>query len=538
MKLGPERKEALRESGPALVTAALYVLAFPSAGLWPLAFFALWPTLVIVESAKTTKRAWWFGFVAGFVGNAGKLYWLVYTINHYGHFPLPAALLVFGLLCGFLGVFWGYTYWGARRVHEITRVPLLVVFPLAWMTQEWVLTWILTGFPWSLLGHALVGWLPMAQAADVIGGLGLSFPVAFGSALAYEIHRHVAEKRAGGSRPFPIRGAAAFAAMVLALIIYGLARMPAVDAAMKEGKSVRIGMLQGNIDQNEKWDPANQARTFETYREQGMDAARDGAQLVIMPETALPYWQTQKSRLKKDLRDFVNDIGTWTLIAVPTRVENPQDPDWPYKYNSAALASPNGEVGEWYNKHRLVPFGEYLPLKKISVPLVKWLRSIPALSKLRLSAGFYPGEEYIVFPFPEGRFGIAICYEIIYPGIVRRIVNLGTEFMVTITNDAWFGDTSAPHQHWDQVRMRAVENRRYFARSANTGISGVIDANGRTLSATGTYVAEPVTDNVRTMSMRTFYTRTGDWFPVACVLIFLALGAQAYRKHRARRGAS
>ncbi|MCC6157592.1 MAG: apolipoprotein N-acyltransferase [Deltaproteobacteria bacterium] len=537
IRLTPERREALRESWPALVTALLYVLAFPSAGLWPLAFVALAPTLAIAQGAKTTERTWWFGFVAGFVGNAGKLYWLVYTINHYGHFPLPAALVVFSLLCGFLGVFWGYTFWLTRRVGERVALPLSVVFPLAWMTQEWVLTWFLTGFPWSMIGHALVGWLPMAQAADVIGGLGLSFPVALGNAVIYEIWKFARERQSRPDRRFPVGEFVTFAMWVVALAVYGFLRIPAIDQQMASGRAIRVGMTQGNIDQNEKWNPGNQDRTFETYLAQAKKTVVDGASLVLMPETALPYWQTQGRALKSDLREFVDGVGAWTLIAVPTKVENPDDPEWPYKYNSVVLASPDGDLSDWYNKHRLVPFGEYLPLKKLSVPLVKWLRSIPALSKLRLSAGFYPGEEYIVFPHPEGRFGMAICYEIIYPGIVRKVVNLGTDFMVTITNDAWFGDTSAPHQHWDQVRMRAIEHRKYFARSANTGISGVIDAAGRTKSATGTYVPAAVTDDVRTMNVQTIYSRLGDWFQWVCVLAFLAFSAIAYARARRARAA-
>ncbi|MCZ7585819.1 MAG: apolipoprotein N-acyltransferase [Deltaproteobacteria bacterium] len=529
-----DRKEALRETWPVLPGAALYFLAYPTVGAWPLIFVALAPTVALVHTAKTPKRAFWFAFAAGFAANAGKLYWLVYTINHFGHFPLPAALLVFGLLCAAIGCFWGVPLYYFHRITKATGYPVWLTFPVAWMVHDWLLSWVLTGFPWEMVGHALVSWLPMAQFADVIGGFGLTYPVAFGNVVAYEIYRFARRRRDG----FPTGESIAFAAMVAFLAIYGLVRLPQVDRMMEAGRPVKVGMLQGNVDQNEKWDPRFKNRTINTYKRQALRVASDGAQLILMPETALPYWQTQGEELNRGIRKFLKGLeNQWVLLAMPSRVENPEDPEWPYHYNSTVLVTPGGDLTSWYNKHRLVPFGEYLPMKKLSVPFVKWLRGFEALSKLRLSAGFYKGEEYTTFPFDAAPFGIAICYEVVYPAITREVAKMGAAFMVTVTNDAWFGDTSAPHQHWAQVQMRAIETRRYFARSANTGISGVVDAAGRTLSQTGTYVEAAITGEVRTMDTASVYLRFGDWFIYLCVAAFFVLLGVMVARERAAKGA-
>jgi apolipoprotein N-acyltransferase len=253
----PEHKDALKQSWPIVIAAVLYTLAFPTANLWPLSFVCLIPVIALVLEAGTSKRAFWFGFLAGCLGNLGKLYFLIYTINHYGHFPLPAAILVELILCATLGSFWGGTFWAARRMMSDGKIPLWLSVCASWMFLEWFLTWFLTGFPWELLGHALIGWLPMAQAADVIGGLGLSFPVIFGNVVGYEIYRFVKKRR----ETFPLIHVGALIAMLAALVAYGFVRMPQIDRLAAKGDSIRVGMLQANIDQNDKWQDDSRDRT-------------------------------------------------------------------------------------------------------------------------------------------------------------------------------------------------------------------------------------------------------------------------------------
>lgn len=522
----------------AILGAAIYVFTFPNflwtkTTLWPLAFIALAPMLAMADRAQTAKAAFKVGLVSGFFANLGKLYWLLHTIHHYGHFPLPAAILVLALLCLTIGSFWGVAFWANWSMSKRGGFSIWITFPLAWMLLEWWMTVAMgIGFPWLAIGHALIGWLPLAQIADVIGGMSLSLPVAFGNVVAYEAWRAARAERPN----YPVKQAAGLFAVLLVFLVYGLVRMGQIDKQMEAGETIKVGMLQGNIDQNEKWSEGNRVKTLRIYRRQAEEVKEKGAELILMPETALPFWQTQGKRLSRPVRAFLSKIDRWMLVAVPTRVPNEDDPEWPYKYNSAGLVSPDGKIVTWYNKHRLVPFGEYLPFKKIAIPLVTWLKTFEPLEDLRFSAGFYPGEEYVVFDYPRGRFGIAICYEVIYPSIVRTVALPGVAFMTTITNDAWFGDTSAPHQHWDQVRMRAIELRRYFARSANTGISGIIDANGRTISQTGTYVAKTAVGDVRTMQTQSIFLRFGEWFLHLCVLACFGLLLATYRRHR-RRGA-
>ena len=505
---------------PACLCAVIYVLVFPKAELSPLAFVFLIPLLAALnDPGVSLKRVFFLFWLAGTLGNIGKMYWLVYTMNHYGYIPLPLAVFVFLLLTSTLGLFW--SSWGTAvyALKKGTSVPLIMLLPAGWVAMEWCFTWVLSGFPWDPIGNSLINLLPMVQFADVFGVYGISFVVILGNVALFELMRFFKKERSA----FPVPQIAVFAALLVFLFGYGLWRIPNIEAKLAQGKTIRVGLLQGNIDQLVKWRAGHKQETFDIYHELAEKAAADGAELLIMPETALPYWQKGNHNLGRPIREFAQKHGKHILVAYPYKIR-PANPDakrdW-NKHNTATLLSPEGEALGSVMKHKLVPFGEYLPM----ADLILWLKDAFGLEKARLTAGFTPATDYATINFPPaGNFGVAICYEVIFPGLVRKIANLGTEFLVTITNDSWFGNTSAPHQHVDMVAMRAIEMRRSFARAANTGISCTVSATGKVFNATVPYTRAYVVDEIKTLNISTIYAKIGDAF-VYAMLAFLGLCA-------------
>jgi apolipoprotein N-acyltransferase len=521
---------------PAVLTATIYVLIFPLAALSPLAFFFLLPVLFALNAPDVSfKRVFWLFWWVGFLGNIGKQYWLVYTMNHYGFIPMPLAILVFLLMSGTLGFFWAFMGLGAYRLRRSTGLPLLVLLPASFVMMEWCLTWVLSGFPWELLGNSLVNMLPLAQAADIFGVYGLSFFVVVGNIALFSIARRFWQKRKDpqSAPACPKAAVATFAIMFAVILVYGLIRLPMIERELAKGKTIRVGLLQGNIDQLVKWKQSKE-ETTKVYYDLAQKTVDEGAELIIMPETSLPYWQWKHKKLNKNIREFATRFDRYALVAYPMKARpiNPGAERKTNKHNVATLLDPKGKQLGTAFKHKLVPFGEYLPFPD----QVLWLKNTLKLEKARLTKGFSASDQYTPIEYPPGgRFGVAICYEVIFPAMVRKIANLGTDFMVTITNDSWFGDTSAPHQHVDMVAMRAIENRRSFARAANTGISCVVDATGQVRGQTKTYVRAHLTEDIQTISIRSIYSRIGDLF-ILIAGIFLA-GCTAWGVWKRKKGA-
>lgn len=506
----------------------MYVLIFPTAALSPLAFIFLIPVLwVLYDGDISLKRVFWMMWLTGFLGCIGKMYWLVYTMNHYGYIPLPLAVIVLILMCGVLGAFWGCGGLLIFSVRRYVKLPLLVLFPAGWVVIEWCLTWVLTGFPWDLLGNGLVNILPLVQFADIFGVYGISFVVVLGNVAILEVIRFIRKHR----ETFPIMETAVFAGLFFFLLGYGLWRIPNIEKQMANGRSVKIGVLQGNIDQLQKWQPGNRMSTFDIYMDLAKKAASKNPELIVMPETALPYWQQGEKELSAKIKSFAIETKTHFVVAYPMKIKklDPQSKGKYNKYNSATLVSPEGKELGTVQKHKLVPFGEYLPMADLMI----WLKNHVGLEKARLTAGFRPAEQYTKMEYPGGSFSIAICYEIIFPAMVRTIANQGTDFLVTITNDSWFGNTSAPHQHVDQVAMRAIELRRSFARAANTGVSCFVDPTGKVRRETPVYTRAYEVDTIQTMSGHSVYARIGDVFVYVILGFFGVLGGMAiFRKRK------
>ncbi len=478
-----------------------------------MSWVALAPLLVALGHASL-KRAVGLGFITGLVYFTGTLYWITRVMSFYGGLQPAVAVAVNAALIAYLSLFPAIFAVLTRR-FTIAYGPLgVLAAPLAWVTTELGRTYLLTGFPWVLLGYSQASVLPVAQAASLFGVYGLSALVAFvNAAIAFAlVRRGDAGDNRGTARVTPSVGRfvplATAAAIVVAFAVWGSVRMS--RGTLTAGEPVRVAMIQGNVEQGEKWDPAHAPDIFASYLRMTRQAITDRADLVIWPESATPFTFEMDPASGEEIRKIAREARVPILFGsdqiergVPTRY-----------YNSAYLIRPDGSTGGVYRKMHLVPFGEYVPLKRVlffAAPLVEAV------------SDFSAGDSAVLLPLGDRPVSTAICYEIVYPDLVRRFVAAGSQLLTTITNDAWFGETSAPYQHFAQASMRAIENGRYLVRAANTGISGVVDPYGRVVVQSGLFEPAVLVAPVVFQTATTLYTRTGDLFAYLSTLVTLAL---------------
>ena len=483
-----------------VLSGLLLTASFPSLSYSFLAWFALVPLLLALRG-QTVFTGLWLGGICGLVFFCGTVSWVTHALHVYGQVPLPPAALITLLLCAILSLF--LSLFGGAVVHIWENRPryLFLAAPALWVTLEYARTHLFSGFPWALLGYSQYRTLPVIQIADLTGVYGISFLIVL-------VNAGLAELFGNRMRYLPPAVAAIMTAVVLG---YGLYRLNAPEGP----GSIRIAVVQGNIEQDKKWDPFYQSEAIETYKRLTRRALERKPDLVIWPETATPFHFGgigDDRRHSDALRRFVRATNTPLLFGSPT-YEVKQAGGSPLR-NSAILLDRSGATGAVYHKMHLVPFGEYVPLK----------RALFFMEKLTSGdVDFQPGSGQTIMQVPLLRggavaVGTVICYEIIFPDLVRRFVRAGATVMTTITNDAWFGRTGAPGQHFSMAVLRVVENRIPIARAANTGISGFIDAKGRILESTDLFTEAYLVRTITPSATKTFYTRYGDIFSWLCVL--------------------
>jgi apolipoprotein N-acyltransferase len=280
------------------------------------------------------------------------------------------------------------------------------------------------------------------------------------------------------------------------------------------GESIRVGLVQGSIDQDDKHNPQLRAAILDRYLDLSRQALALESDIVIWPEAATPFVLSLEAQLAAPIRRLASEARTPFLIGTD-EYERGEGGTPDRYYNAAALIGPDGRSRGLYRKMQLVPFGEYVPLKRLLFFVGPLIEAV---------SDFSAGDEAVVFDAEGRRMSVAICYESVYPWIARAFVARGSELLVTITNDAWFGRSSAAYQHFEQGALRAVEQGRYVVRAANTGISGAVDPYGRVLARTDLFVPTAIAVDVRLIDTRTVYSHIGDvvvWFSLAIVGLVL-----------------
>jgi apolipoprotein N-acyltransferase len=499
-----------------LLSGILLTLSFPNFDLEYLAWFALVPLLYSVEG-QGLWISFKLGFLTGFVSFLGILYWIIVAIHTYGNVPLLISGLVLLLLVGYLSLFIGAFTLLYRFLQIRLKLRTVLLAPLIWVSLEYFRSFFLTGFPWASLGHSQYMNLPFIQMADITGVYGLSFVILLVNASLYMVILQWSQ------RTFPLREVAITVLLLLGFLVYGYLKAGAVDGRMAQKPSLKVGLVQGNIDQAIKWDENFQKETLKIYERLSLKAAEGKPDLIIWPETATPFFFQDAKEFQPLVLDIPKKTNAFLLFGTPSyKIERRKV----HHYNSALLVSPDGELRGKYDKIHLVPYGEYIPLGDY-IPLGSLGEGI---------GNFKPGKEMFNFTLPQGKFGVLICFEIIFPDLCRRFVKEGADFLVTITNDAWFGRTSAPRQHLTIATFRAVENRVFIARSANTGISALIDPVGRIVKQGGIFTEETINGTILLSKEKTFYTLYGDVFAWICCAVSIILLGNALILNRRKRG--
>ena len=498
----------MNRRGPAalFLTGALFVLSYalgtPGYDVPGLPFVCLAPLLALAGSAGSVRQAAWRGWVGGTAGSVPLYYWIAYTLAVQGKLGWGLGVLAAFLVSAYVGAYFSVAAAAARRLEDRFGERGLWLFPAVWIALEMARSHLFTGFPWMLLGYSVAGSATLRQAADLAGVPGLSFLLALSGVSVYLAVKRIFE---GSLAAAAIRLTPA-AAAILFLALYGRFE-PAIPAGSAGGvDEVKVAIAQGGIDQSVKWDPGNQWGTLEIYRELTRTARDAGAQVVVWPETAAPFFYGWEARLSRRLGAIVAEGGIPVVFGAPWF-----DPASGGKYyNSVFHMDGRGVVLGRYDKRHLVPFGEYIPLREVLFFLQKLTVGVEDFSS---------GTAPALFRVDGRPVAASVCYEALFPGLFREGVRGGAEWFVNVTNDAWFGDTVAPVQHLAMARMRCVEFRRPMVRAANSGISAVIDAGGGVVASLGLFRRGVPAATIRPATGETFYAKTGEIFGISCIII-------------------
>jgi len=503
------------------LTGILLVLIFPRMDLDFLAWFSLVPLFFLIQD-QPLARVTWFGFWTGMVFYFLGLLWVTNTIVNFGNLPVVVSYLVLMLLAAYLSLYLALFCYLVKKWSLGNPLSFLWLAPVIWTALEYLRsTHSAYGFSWLGLGYSQAGNLPVIQAAEITGVYGISTLIVFVNASLYFIlHAFVGQNNNRSTETFSFKPAlrvAGVGLVVLALWLgYGKIALEKWPETPAKTPSFKVALVQGNIPQNLKWNPLYQDQVMNTYRKLSLKAVPSRPDLIVWPEASMPFYYSLDKIHTPFVQNIARDTKTPLLIGSPYLERKDKAR---ISYNSAYLIAGDGQTIGRYDKIHLVPFGEFVPFQDILWFVNKMVAGI---------GNFGRGKKVGVFDVKGVKLGISICYEIIFPDLVRQPVNLGAQFLVNITNDAWFGQSAASYQHMDMVALRAVENRVPIVRAANTGITGTIDPTGNIRQTTELFTTDLViTDIHPRQAEKTFYSRYGDVFSKIC-LVLMALFALRY----------
>ncbi len=483
----------------AVASGVLFAAAFPDISIGWIAFVAFVPLLTALSRARRGADAFLLGWISQTTAWLIMVPWVVRVMAHYGGLPWITGVLIFIAMALYLGLFGG---WFGFLVYRRWYLA-----PLAWAAVEYARTYLLTGFPWNLIATSIVDYTPLIQLDRFAGPYFIGAMILLPSTvIAWFVTR----------RPRGFAAGIAIAGVIVVMFVWwgtGLVASKLVVRPTGAAPAV-AAMLQPNISQEMRWDTENMLQIFDRMMQMTGEAIRNGATVVIWPESTVPlsYSSTEFFREAIESVSRTHNVD----IILGSVAEDPENAN--RIWNAAFLVS-GGKTAGHYDKIRLVPFGEYVPLRKM---LFFARKLVHAVGEFEFGTSDNP---------LRGKFsyGPAICYEIVYPQIARTQVRHGANVLVTITNDAWFDGTSAPAQHLAQARLRAVEDDRYLLRAATTGISAFVDPAGQLLKALPMGTQGIVYAEFHPRTGMTPYVRFGDWFA------WLAVGAVVVPLVRGRR---
>jgi len=500
-----------------LLSGALQILIFPLPNLYMLCWVAVTPLLIAIMRTRpphtlqlrtgikllpaSPAQAFLLGYACGILWYAGTCYWIYSVMHQYGGVTTPAGIGILILFCLYLAIYHGVFGLLMSLLAGGTTFNLraLLLSPVVWVAVELARTRI-TGFPWGLLGTTQVDNIPLARIASVTGVYGLSFEIMLVNAAfaaAYLVHR---EKRKR----------LALATVIAAVILQAGSLVPA-PAIPTDHNAV---LVQANVPilEGSDWTKAYFNETLRSLTETSLDlpGGSPHPDLIVWPENPAPFYTSDPL-----FRDAVSNVArrsnAWLLagsIGIRNASATPAQPT--EIYNSASLVTPKGEWVSRYDKVHLVPFGEYVPFKRIFSFAGGLTKEVGDFSRGASRAPLDAGGT---------KLGTFICYESIFPDEIRQFANNGAQVLVNISNDGWYGDSGAYAQHLKQSRMRAVENDRWLLLDTNTGLTAVIDPIGRIVASAPRKTRTTLRVPYALSNATTFYTRHGDWFAYLCAII-------------------
>jgi len=500
-----------------VVSAALAVLSHPTVlfgyhfpDLHFLAWFAYVPLFLVVlgkDGLLQFRRLFLFGTLF----HLATMYWVYRAMNTFGGLSPFLSILVLLILCTAMTLYLTAPFLLSRLLQVSLKLSPFWTLPLLWVSFEWMRGhWPLGGLPWVQAGYSQAPWISLIQIAEFTGVYGVTALVVWVNLGIVEVVNLIREKGRSqelGSRDRVLR--TGFVALLMGgILLFGHYSKQDVEKALPQVPRVKIGLLQGDISQADKWLPAKAREILLVHQAMTREAMAQGAEITVWPEASFPHdialeipWQVRL------IGQFPKDVVVGAITTLGDQV-----------YNSSVLLRPGGDLAGAYHKQHLVPYGEYIPLKSV----------LPFLRTLTDDVGeFNRGDAYVSLHSGRARIGSLICYEDIFPEISRHHTRAGANLLINLTNDAWYGDSSALPQHLSFSPFRAVENRRSLVRATNNGLTASVDPLGRIRETLPPFGRGILFDDVSLVSLSTFYVRWGDVFVYGCmgiVGIMLLLG--------------
>ena len=490
-----------------LAGGLFFTLSFEKIGISYIAWIGLIPLLYSINNSSSVK-SFKMGWIFGMAHFTSLVYWVVYAMYYYGGLPVLISIPLLLLLSAYLSIYIGLF---CAMINRLCKKPTnFFLIPIFWTVFEYIRSLSKLSFPWEFLGYTQYKNLKLIQISDILGVYGLSALIVFINISLFLLILYFFNIKWNNYK-ITVRHLSAYngsAIVILSVIlIYGHVQIKEIDSIIESSKKINAACIQGNISQEDKWDSHFMIHTTKKYINLSKQIIKQKPDLLVWPETALPFYYEQGGFLKEYIKKNVKEFNSCLLTGC-LNIE--QKDNTRLYYNSSILIKPDDKNIEKYHKTQLVPYGEFVPFKNI----------FPFINKLTQAAGdFSPGIEGNTLSCHDYFLGVQICFEIIFPNLSRKMVNNGADILINITNDAWYGTSSAPYQHFSMVVLRAVENKRSLARSANTGISGLIDPVGRILKKSDLFKEQIICHELPVIKIKTIYTSYGDIFAWLCIII-------------------
>ena len=496
--------------GSIVLSAVLLSVPFLFQNLFFVSWFCLIFWILCIRD-KSPGKSFLISFLIGVVFFTVTMYWITYTITKYGNLHFLISFFLNILLASYLSLFFGLfglVFSWVRK--KISLNVALILAPSIWVVLEYIRGHFFTGFPWNLMAYSQYMFLPIIQIGEFFGPYGLSWLIlSFNTAIVfilinkkyYKTHQKII---------YP----AAIIIVFICCLIFGSLR---IDKYPKD-KNINIALIQGNTDQGRSWTIDDCNRNLKKHSMMILQAAGENADLAILSESALRCFGFNEENMFGDMMQRLSRESGLDLV-FGSATSSPGGAESRRYYNSAVLLRADGSEPQIYNKIHLVPFGEYLPFRKILFFVDKFSKGV--------IGDFAHGDNYTGLTLSNGhRFGAGVCYEILFPELMRQFTKNDAEFLANITNDTWYGETLMPYHHFALSVFRAVENRKFVVRAANSGFSGIVAPDGRILKRSQLFSKEIIIYSIHPNRIKTIYSRFGDWFvymncAIAIFLIFI-----------------